>query len=78
MKGKGLPHLNGTESGHLFVTLQIQTLSDLSSEQKRLLEAFEPLYLRLIKSRSKARMVFFHGSKVLLNQVLGGYNQLTQ
>ncbi|MGB0648273.1 MAG: DnaJ C-terminal domain-containing protein, partial [Bradymonadia bacterium] len=41
VKGRGLPHLNGTALGHLYVTLRIQTPSDLSSEQRSLLEAFE-------------------------------------
>lgn len=41
VKHRGLPHLNGSERGHLYVKLAVSTPQKLSESQKRLLEAFE-------------------------------------
>ena len=41
VKGRGLPSLNGTDRGHLYVKLMVDTPQDLSPIQRRLLEEFQ-------------------------------------
>jgi len=43
LKGKGIPHLNGFGRGDQFVTVVVQTPTNLTKEQKELLRQFEGL-----------------------------------
>ncbi len=63
LRGQGMPRLQSSGRGDLYLAIQVQTPRKLSSEQKRLVEELDAVLPRSSASESKKKSGFFSRSK---------------
>ena len=54
MKGKGVPHLNGSGSGDQYITVNIETPKNLSNAQKDALRAYAAAMEEAVPEKKKS------------------------